>query len=71
MKCQSVPFVKNKKTYQFIVCDFSPWAFYALNDLAVLFLLIGGDNDDDDDDEFRFNDASSHDGHLRQIGISI
>ena len=24
--------------------------------------------DDDDDDEFRFNDASTHEGHLRQNG---
>ena len=24
------------------------------------------DDDDDDDDEFRFNDASTHEGHLRQ-----
>ena len=24
--------------------------------------------DDDDDDEFRFNDASTHKGHLRQNG---
>ena len=23
---------------------------------------------DDDDDEFRFNDASTHEGHLRQNG---
>ena len=25
-------------------------------------------HDDDDDDEFRFNDASTHEGHLRQNG---
>ena len=25
-------------------------------------------DDDDDDDEFRFNDASTHQGHLRQNG---
>ena len=27
------------------------------------------DDDDDDDDEFRFNDASTHDGHLHQNGV--
>ena len=27
-----------------------------------------GDSVDDDDDEFRFNDASTHEGHLRQNG---
>ena len=27
------------------------------------------DNDDDDNDEFKFNDASIHEGHLRQNGI--
>ena len=26
------------------------------------------DRNDDDDDEFRFNDASTHEGHLRQNG---
>ena len=26
-------------------------------------------DDNDDDDEFRFNDASIHEGHLRQNGI--
>ena len=29
---------------------------------------LAGD-DDDDDDEFRFNDASTHEGHLRQNGV--
>ena len=29
---------------------------------------IYGDDDDDDDDELRFNDASTHQGHLRQKG---
>ena len=27
------------------------------------------DDDDDDDDEFRFNDASTQEGHLRQNDI--
>ena len=26
-------------------------------------------DDDDDDDEFRFNDASTHESHLRQNGV--
>ena len=26
------------------------------------------EENDDDDDEFRFNDASTHEGHLRQNG---
>ena len=26
------------------------------------------DSKEDDDDEFRFNDASTHEGHLRQNG---
>ena len=29
---------------------------------------VGFNDDDDDDDEFRFNDASTHEGHLRQNG---
>ena len=28
-------------------------------------------DDDDDDDEFRFNDASTHLGHLRQNGTLV
>ena len=28
------------------------------------------DDDDEDDDEFGFNDASTHEGHLRQNCIS-
>ena len=27
------------------------------------------DDDDDDDDEFRFNEASTHEGHLHQNGV--
>ena len=35
---------------------------------------MGGDDDDDDDNddddgEFRFKDASTHEGHLRQNGV--
>ena len=30
-----------------------------------------GDDDDDDGDEFRFNDATIHEGHLRQNSILI
>ena len=29
------------------------------------------DDDDDDDDEFRLNDASTHESHLRQNGVLI
>ena len=34
----------------------------------VTFLLHKSAYRDDDDDEFRFNDASTHEGHLRQNG---
>ena len=34
-------------------------------------LIHYDDDDDDDDDEFRFNNPSTHEGHLRQDGISI
>ena len=27
------------------------------------------DDDDDDDDEFRFDDSSTHEGHLHQNGV--
>ena len=31
-------------------------------------ILDSSEYTDDDDDEFRFNDASTHEGHLRQNG---
>ena len=31
-------------------------------------MQLDNNSRDDDDDEFRFNDASTHEGHLRQNG---
>ena len=43
--------------------DQTPHSVPILRAITVLIL-----NRDDDDDEFRFNDASTHEGHLRQNG---
>ena len=41
------------------------WATWNFGNTPIYIDLISTDNDDD---EFRFNDASTHEGHLRQNG---
>ena len=59
-----------------ILDEFGPlyWDFtLSAKYLRALRVLLGRlsaswENGNDDDDEFRFNDASTHEGHLRQNG---